>query len=1201
MTSIKNDINIVETLSTLRNQLYDLSYNNPLMNVTPSKLILNIEDNQFENGGLQYKKQNYYLNEFGLETSLFVGLFIKWQSPKTKKYYCSPLLYKPCRIIKKQKIQLKYLVEFEDDDWQTNVIIQNLFEDHFNLKLNSNYTSISELIFDLKSFFNTPEIQIQELNHFSEEENWLLIRKEAVGIFNYKKSTLSVDFKKIIEKPNKLIQQVLGYEDSKIEDHIVEDIDDYPLDSSQKNVLSFSNNNNLVIQGPPGTGKSHVIASMIQNFMKQGKKVLFVSEKKSALKVVYDKLENLNQLIAYFDPENNPKKSYYTSLRNTYHFLLQNPNSSKPDSKFYALLKNSKLYPVGFNHFESDINCNINDLQSDLIESSTDISGSDLIGQIPDLKSWNMYLEELLKIEELATDKIGLTCIGESHFLKLNPSIFHETSPFQKLDIKIKELTNIVKSIEVIQKKYNLNLSLDNFSKLCLSASILKMVNHQQMDILVEDTKLFKSFNSWIKKFDLFRLKLNKQTELNNLWNVKPSAIEIQKYLLIQDQSSLLSWFKKRQNHQKIFKEFNESVEFSQGKKIINNLIKENELKSNLDEIKIKLKHDLGIINPETEINFILDIRKKLNGLSHHNYQLILEKENALECINDLANVHEKISAFYRLKNYLFTNNFDFKISELEPFLSKLINESKDWYAYPAELKDLLSTPSKILYFLSLNSLNVSSINSGIIAFHLRKKLKYEPYLEQLSGDSLLKDIQNFNHVKKNRLVYSRENILCDKQKVWKEVEVLTTTPHVKLNEAEKKRKKEYKAVKRLLIHEMNKQQQHVPVKKFFEETKEILFKIQPVWMMNPLAISERLPNLEDIFDVVIFDESSQIPIEDAIPALYRSKKCIVVGDNKQMPPSKFFSASASSTSLLFEAEKFIKAVNLNWHYRSQHPQLISFSNINFYDNNLKTFIPNSNASPIKFHYDKRGVFENRINEIEAIAIVNRLNELLKNGITNIGIISFSKDQENCIRKTILDKGISLPEEVLIRNLENVQGIERDHILISIGYAKNQEGKLRLNFGPINHELGANRLNVLFSRAKYQMEIFTSITSKDIGLSDNYGVSMLAKFLDLAEGKNQIQNFESDDVLTNFIYNNSIKNKDSIKYYSSSDGNLISGFVCHKTKKVLLVNPCINDSIDINTVVNYMTNQFKSIKIILNNDWIKDSAKVLNEIDLFFK
>ena len=331
-----------------------------------------------------------------------------------------------------------------------------------------------------------------------------------------------------------------------------------------------------------------------------------------------------------------------------------------------------------------------------------------------------------------------------------------------------------------------------------------------------------------------------------------------------------------------------------------------------------------------------------------------------------------------------------------------------------------------------------------------------------------------------------------------------------------------------ILLREGEKRRKQKGVRQLLQEIGELAQTLKPCFLMSPLSVSTFL--CADMqFDTVVFDEASQIFPQDAIGAIYRGKQLIVVGDSKQMPPSNFFNASVEADdeeaaesitdyeSILDLCATSLPQRRLKWHYRSRFEQLIAFSNKHFYDNDLVTF-PSAKADApeigVDYHYVD-GVFDRvtKTNRVEAERVVELVFENLeKYPERSLGVVAFSISQQDLIEKLISRRRRSDPsmeaffksdraEPFFVKNLETVQGDERDTIIFSVAYAKDAKDKLLLNFGPINREGGERRLNVAVTRAKCNVQLVTSMHHSDIDLSrtGSVGARLLREYLNYAE------------------------------------------------------------------------------------------------------
>lgn len=318
-----------------------------------------------------------------------------------------------------------------------------------------------------------------------------------------------------------------------------------------------------------------------------------------------------------------------------------------------------------------------------------------------------------------------------------------------------------------------------------------------------------------------------------------------------------------------------------------------------------------------------------------------------------------------------------------------------------------------------------------------------------------------------------------------------------------------------------------ISIRQLFAQLPHLLPRMVPCMLMSPISVAQYLSLELPPFDMVVFDEASQMPTSEAIGALARGKQVIVVGDPKQMPPTSFFSSQQSDDEP--QAHEDLESIlddclalpmpsrYLLWHYRSRHESLIAFSNAHYYDNALLTFPSADDIAtkvqwvPVAGHYDRS---KGRHNRAEAEAVVAEVLQRLRlpaGQRRSLGIVTFSSVQQKLIQD-LMDaaweqhpdletQALQHEEPLFIKNLENVQGDERDVILFSIGYGPDKEGKVYLNFGPINREGGWRRLNVAVSRARYEMKVFSTLRAAHIDLSRtaSEGVAGLRGFLEYAE------------------------------------------------------------------------------------------------------
>ncbi|MEN3335942.1 MAG: hypothetical protein V7641_5307 [Blastocatellia bacterium] len=335
---------------------------------------------------------------------------------------------------------------------------------------------------------------------------------------------------------------------------------------------------------------------------------------------------------------------------------------------------------------------------------------------------------------------------------------------------------------------------------------------------------------------------------------------------------------------------------------------------------------------------------------------------------------------------------------------------------------------------------------------------------------------------------------------------------------------------------QLTKQRGLLPLRTTMKLAFPAIRTIKPCFMMSPQSVAQLLENIEDKFDVVIFDEASQLPTEEAVGAILRGRQLVVVGDPKQLPPTNFFAVQSGTVNVQYDedglplyedSQSILEDVagagvpnsRLKWHYRSAYESLITFSNVSFYDAELYTFpsVETENVDAgLHFEFVADGVYEGKgLNLIEGRQVADAVIRHAKTKPdVSLGVGTFNMRQQLAIQDELEQRRRQDPsiesffdrnkeEPFFVKNLENIQGDERDVIFISVTYAKATDGRLRYNFGPLNSENGWRRLNVLTTRARKLMRVFSSIRGQDINpvATTSRGAQLLRDFLTYAEHK----------------------------------------------------------------------------------------------------
>ncbi|MDR2544847.1 MAG: DUF4011 domain-containing protein [Methanobrevibacter sp.] len=496
------------------------------------------------------------------------------------------------------------------------------------------------------------------------------------------------------------------------------------------------------------------------------------------------------------------------------------------------------------------------------------------------------------------------------------------------------------------------------------------------------------------------------------------------------------------------------------------------ELKEVNEELSSELQWFINLFDNNEAIDqmSIIDLRKRIDA-----------------CLNNMT-LLENLIEYYKIKEQC----------EKEGLIEyiKILEESN------IESEDIVPTFEKRFYYSLLKELypQMKTVESFSASKH----------------DNVIKE---FSQLDKDLFGISRANIRQKLINKLPPLDEITANPEISI-----------------LKNEMRKSRRIMPIRKLMSSIPNILLTLKPCLMMSPLSVSIFLEGDKFSFDTVIFDEASQVRSENAIGAIFRGKQVIIVGDSKQLPPTNFFQTTTSHTDYdddesyikyyesLLEEAMFFPSIMLRWHYRSRHEDLIAFSNKEIYNNNLITFPANKEKIPdlgVEYYYVNNGTYDRggtAGNVVEAEKIAELVFEHFKtHPERSLGVIAFGTSQQNAIDTVVRALRLknqeyedffdeNKEESFFIKNLENVQGDERDTIILSIGYAKSIDGKIRMNFGPISNSGGEKRLNVAITRGKYNVKIVGSLYPSEIVTEriTSDGPKLLRKYIEFAMSNTEL-------------------------------------------------------------------------------------------------
>ncbi|MFK5948008.1 MAG: DUF4011 domain-containing protein, partial [Methylococcales bacterium] len=537
-------------------------------------------------------------------------------------------------------------------------------------------------------------------------------------------------------------------------------------------------------------------------------------------------------------------------------------------------------------------------------------------------------------------------------------------------------------------------------------------------------------------------------------------------------------------------------------------------------------KNSLFISDVITKCNFL----KKV-FLNNPSIQIYNKLRDELPKVQELSSsVNNYKTRFFELGKVDFSQWLELSGDVIEKIVSRNMsaldnpNWLNTWLDYLRLREKLYSHGLKnIIESLESEKIQTKDLNEivQLVLFHQLSEEIFEEdsYIAQFSGMEQMAIRSKFQDYDRKLMVLQQEKIAFKASR--KKPEIGNNTGKVST----------YSEVS-LIQHEAGKKKGHIAVRSLLERSGKAIQALKPCFMMSPMSVAQYLKPGNYEFDLVVMDEASQIRPEDALGSIARGKKLVVVGDPKQLPPTSFFSKTLTNDDTdedavaLEESESILEAVipmfktrRLRWHYRSRHESLIAFSNQHFYDSNLILFpspFQESEEFGIRFKRVERGRFNNRRNVEEAREVVLAVAiQLQNNPKESVGIVAMNAVQQAEIEQQLdqlvkddplladsWDKNRELDEPLFIKNLENVQGDERDVIFISMTYGPLEiGGRPPQRFGPINSNVGWRRLNVLFTRSKKRMHIFSSMGFGDVVLSgtSSRGVQSLKHFLAYCE------------------------------------------------------------------------------------------------------
>lgn len=1119
-----------------------------------------------------YRKSKSDLEEGGANTLFLAVGFLKWKkSADDPKSYSAPLILLPIQLDRKSALSGVTMRLLEEEP-RFNLTLLELLHNDFALIINGldGELPTDESGIDVDGIWNMVRRAVRDIPGFE------VIRDVVIGTFSFAKYLM---WKDLIDRAPQLMQSPLvkylierGKEDVVLEKsgEIIDadKLDDtlnteelflpLPADSSQiAAVVASAKGRDFVLDGPPGTGKSQTIANMIAHNLALGRRVLFVAEKKAALDVVYRRLEaqGLGEFCLELHSSKTSKMDFLKQLERAWDARdLLTTQEWKEEASKVQRLRDRLNGIVRLLHQRWSNGLTLHQAMGRVIKDASAVTPhfTWAAGTLHTHEQMTIF-REIAKRLELNREAFKQ---HDGHFGAISQTDWTNgwqsslVAEAQGIPVKIErleksaqallaatgmtldsgepeQLLQLVELCELLSKSAGIDYSFmftpDAGTRIDAAKAAIALLN----DISTAKSQLSVNYpdNNW-HNVNVQQVRVALEEADKKFWffatnaRKKVTAEFVRQHTLsaLPDFAVDLSVIDKLQS---LYKQLSELVPLTTGLPGWNGLETDYSALQNTLELAEAIRGALAVF--ATSPQQLADIRMAVKTLMIDANEM-LGSHGAIAALT--RNLRDSVSAFndakVRFSQLIKTSEDGLTISVLRDCAQGIVHHQSalkswsDWNRVREEAVALGLLPL-VDVLVQLESGDISAgelFETAYCRWFASWVIDAEPLLHNFVPAEHSSDIEAYraqtDRLAKLTVRYIRAK-LCG---------VIPAK-----NEVSKQ------GGFALLKHELQKSRRHKPVRQMAAEMGDAMSKLAPCMLMSPLSVAQFLPSDQALFDLVIFDEASQISPWDAIGAMARGKQVVVAGDPRQMPPTSFFNRAANDTD---DTEEDMESIldeclaaglynhSLSWHYRSRHESLITFSNHRYYDSNLITF-PASETKQSAVQWCKvEGVYskgKGRHNQAEAEAIVaetvKRLTDkaFVASG-KSIGIITLNTEQQKLI-DDLLDRArqqhpeiepffqAEREEPVVVKNLETVQGDERDLIMLGIGYGPTEPGAntMSMNFGPLNREGGWRRLNVAVTRARQEMMVFSSFESSliDLNRTSARAVADLKHFIEFAQ------------------------------------------------------------------------------------------------------
>lgn len=989
-----------------------------------------------------------------------------------------------------------------------------------------------------------------------------LFPEAVLGIFPQAGSQLVPDYLRLIEEQSMLdLEEFFLSKNHPVDESGIEKIlinqalkeeklhTPFTLDAYQENAIkAVKSGQSIVVQGPPGTGKSQLICNLMADAIATGKRALLVCQKRAALDVVYQRLQEkqLGDFVGLVHDFRNDRKMIFGKVARQIDSIddFKSFNRSldviQMERKFFQVCRSIDRVTEELAEFRKtlfdDTECGLSvkelyltsDIQGETInirQEYQEFPFTTLPTFLKIMRQYVKYASAFEKSDYVWRNRCSFSGYQLTH-LKEVEAVIREIPTYQKeTQEKIHEMIGVSINLE----------DADSFR--AREDDVLGMI------ALLKTETIFKYMQAMADEKDdetSFLWFTNVERVLLNCFSGAGAETFLSADLLGKFQEALQKKMNSRRN---IFRMIRWAL-FSKDKVWINDVLTANDLPRNKKGLRLleeridnrlNLEHHLTAVKKK---GWLIDLPTDYDEVKIRTW--FTRQKLAIRAkliFNTLREVKEGLHP----KKY-DRASFIKVVKELLRIVGELKEKKKEWLKYitPFQFRHLVTNPDKESEYLKtlrrdFESLcdfdrireNLSSHEKDtIVKLHDKVGAWDADAIEELFQNSLrlawIEHVEAKNPdlrgVSSQKMEKQREELMAlveEKQKLSHDILLLRARERVYEN-------LEYNRLNnrvtyRDLYHQVTKKKKIWPLRKLITDFQHEIFNVMPCWMVSPEAASAIFP-MTELFDLIIFDEASQCFSERGIPAMYRGKQLVVAGDDMQLKPNELYQTrwegedadhpDLEVDSLLDLAKRYMPTVHLQGHYRSQSLELIDFSNRHFYEGRLQ-LLPDRNVlnrqEPAIEYQQVGGLWENNTNKLEAETVVERVMDLLMaDPDKEIGVVTFNSPQQNLILDLLEDRfaagGSQMPPSLFVKNIENVQGDEKDIIIFSVGYAPDKRKKMNMQFGSLNMVGGENRLNVAVTRAREKIILVCSIQPEQLRTDDlkNEGPRLLKKYLEFA-------------------------------------------------------------------------------------------------------